>query len=155
MTQPTNCKTKLSSMGFNQLPFHWVRDNRHCAVGDVSGHAFSFLCQGTVLHRKKCRKQRLRCVVLHGMWREGLLKPKAGNASQTKAQVPAARFPKRAHLIRHLVLDYGILHATKRPRVAVASAQSSPQKHTCCQGHRALRHSSCPSSGWLHTPFPS
>lgn len=52
-----------------------------------------------------------------------------------------------SRLIRHLVLDYGILHETKRPHAAVAPAQLSPQKHMCCQGHGALKHSSCPSSG--------
>lgn len=130
--------------------FHWVRDNRHCTLGNGSGHAFSFLCQESSPAQK-----RLRYVVLHGMWREGLLKSKAGSAFQTRAQVPAAKFPKRPHLVRYLVLDYGILRATERPCAALVLTESSGQKHMCCPGHCALRCSSSPGSGCLHTPFPS
>lgn len=151
MTQLTSYETKLGSMEFDQLPFHWVWDNRHCTLGDVSGQAFSFLCQGTVLHRKDCRKQR--AGVLFYMACE-----EKASWSQKLAMLSKQRLMyllQGSRLIRHLVLDYGILHETKRPRAAVAPAQLSPQKHMCCQGHGALKHSSCPSSGWLHTPFPS
>lgn len=40
---------KQSSIGCYQLPFHWVRDKRHCTLEGavVSGHSFSFLCHGS------------------------------------------------------------------------------------------------------------
>lgn len=47
MSQPASHETKLSSTGFDQLPFHWVRDNRHCTLEAVSGHCFFFLCDGS------------------------------------------------------------------------------------------------------------
>ena len=63
MTQSTSCETVLSSIGFYQLPLHWVRDNRHCTLGDVSGHAFSFLSQGSSPAQKRLlsRKTQVCC----------------------------------------------------------------------------------------------
>lgn len=77
---------------------------------------------------------------------EGSWYQKLGSAFQMRAQVPASRSPKRAHLIRHLVLDHSSLRATERPCAAAALAQSSAQKHTCWPGHGVLWHSSSPSS---------
>lgn len=47
MTWSMSYATELASIGFYQLLFSGARNHSHCTMGDVSEHAFSFLCQGS------------------------------------------------------------------------------------------------------------
>lgn len=137
------------SPGFYQLPFHWVRDNRH-SIWEVFQHmSFTSCVKEAVLHKKDCWDERLRYVVLHGLWKEGLLKSKAGSALQMRAQVPAARFLKRPHFIRSD--SPGLWHPPCNHKILCSSSSLPVECPTARMVSRTLRQSRSPSCGWLHT----